>query len=356
MEDHKQKALLISLSAFCVLGHFLSPPDWVFAHEFLFKLTYLPIVLSAIWIGRGFSLQLTALFCVVYIFHIYVHLFHHPGHHHVASIALDLGLYFAVAWMTGSLSDRQKSISKRLSVAYEDLKDKTHTLVEFEERARKTERLRTMGELAGTVAHEIRTPLSGIQGAVEIITSPSSSDEAKAKFSKTVFAEVQRINGVVEDFLKIGREGLGEKETFLLSEFLKDSITLLEPILKKKNMVIELDISPNVKVLSNKDQLKQVVINLVMNAFYACQNKDGRLSMVCRGDMDHVLITDNGIGIPEALRDRLFQAFQTGRANGNGLGLYLSRNIMRSLDGELSLVDSQPGHTQFKLSFPKGAV
>ena len=229
-----QKTILSLVSVLCVLGHFLSPPSWTFAHEFLFKFTYVPIVFSALWVGRSFALWLTILFCLAYVFHIFFQLYHHPAHHDVFSITLDLGLYFVVAWVAGSLSDHQRSTSERLSIAYKDLREKTQALVEFEERARKTERLRTMGELAGTVAHEIRTPLSGIQGAVEIITSKNSSEDIKEKFSKTVFREVERINGVVEDFLKLGKEGKAEKESFDLRFFVSESMTLLEPILKKK--------------------------------------------------------------------------------------------------------------------------
>lgn len=344
-----QKISLILISLLCVTGHFLTPPSWIFAHEFLFKLTYVPIVLSALWVGRWFSLQLTTLFCLVYVFHIFLQLYHHPAHHHVFSITLDLGLYFVVAWLTGSLSDHQKSISERLSTAYQDLREKTQALVDFEERARKTERLRTMGELAGTVAHEIRTPLSGIQGAVEIIVSEKSSHDAKQKFSKTVFQEVERINGVVENFLKIGKEGSPEKEEFNLSEFIDESTTLLEAVLKKKNIRLDIDVDEKCTAFSNRNQLKQVIINLVMNAFQACSPNKGIIRVFSDDECAGLSITDNGGGVSKEFREKLFEPFESDRHDGNGLGLYLSRNIMKSLGGELNLVHSEPGNTTFQI-------
>ncbi len=344
-----QKISLALISLVCIFGHFFSPPSWVFAHEFLFKLTYVPIVLSAIWVGRWFSLQLTTLFCLAYVFHIFIQLYHHPAHHHIFSIALELGVYFVVAWLTGSLSDHQKSVSERLSAAYRDLREKTKSLVEFEEQAKKSERLRTMGELAGTVAHEIRTPLSGIQGAVEIITSESTSDETKEKFSKTVFKEVERINGVVENFLKLGKDEKPEKEEFNLREFVDESTTLLEPVLKKNKIRLEVDVDKTLNVFSHKNQLKQIVINLVMNAYHACRQHEGVIRIYSDDPCDSLMITDNGCGIAEDFKERLFHPFESNRANGNGLGLYLSRNIMKSLGGDLSLLESEPGNTTFQI-------
>jgi polar amino acid transport system substrate-binding protein len=344
---HKISLILISL--ICIFGHFFSPPSWVFAHEFLFKLTYVPIVLSALWAGRWFSLQLTTLFCLAYVFHIFIQLYHHPAHHHILSIVFELGIYFVVAWLTGSLSDHQRGISESLSSAYRDLKEKTKILVEFEERARKTERLRTMGELAGTVAHEIRTPLSGIQGAVEIITSSTSSDETKEKFSKTVFQEVERINGVVENFLKLGREGKPEKEELNLRKFIDESTTLLEPVLKKKNIKLDIHIDQTCNIFSNNNQLKQVIINLVMNAYYACDQHDGVIRIYSDDPYDSLSVTDNGKGIDESFEEQLFQPFESNRDDGNGLGLYLSRNIIKSLGGDLILLKSEPGNTTFQI-------
>jgi polar amino acid transport system substrate-binding protein len=229
------------------------------------------------------------------------------------------------------------------------LKEKTKILVEFEERARKTERLRTMGELAGTVAHEIRTPLSGIQGAVEIITSSTSSDETKEKFSKTVFQEVERINGVVENFLKLGREGKPEKEELNLRKFIDESTTLLEPVLKKKNIKLDIHIDQTCNIFSNNNQLKQVIINLVMNAYYACDQHDGVIRIYSDDPYDSLSVTDNGKGIDEYFKEQLFQPFKSNRDDGNGLGLYLSRNIIKSLGGDLILLKSEPGNTTFQI-------
>lgn len=258
-----------------------------------------------------------------------------------------------VSWITGTLSDHQKRTSQTLVLAYRDLKEKTEALVEFEANARKTERLKTMGELAGTVAHEIRTPLSGIQGAVEIIVSEKSSAEAKIKFSKTVYQEVKRINGVVESFLQLGKEQTSQKDIVNLRSFLLDSTTLIEPVLKKKNIRLEINVPENMSIKVEKNQLKQVLINLVMNASRACEGQGDRVEICWDSALEGIMVKDNGVGVPEEIKPHLFQAFTTGRKDGHGLGLYLSRNIMRALDGELSLLHSERGRTEFLITLPQ---
>lgn len=353
MRNKKHVSILFALSSLCVLGHLFSPPSWGFAHSFLFKFTYLPIVLSAIWFGRWLALQITTLFCLVYVFHIFIQLYDH-AHHHVSTTFLDMGLYFVVAWITGWLSDQQKEVACNLREAYEVLKEKTALLLEFEKNARKNERLKTMGELAGTVAHEVRTPLSALQGAVEIVVSDKSDVQTRKKFSKTIFQEVQRINQVVGDFLKLGQEQNLQLEVLNLKEFIANGFTLLLPVLKKKNIEFLMDVQEDITVVAHKDQFKQVLINLVMNSVTAITADKGKVEIKAKQEDGKVviMIIDDGNGVPVDLKNEIFRAFVTHSKDGSGLGLYLSRNIIRSFEGELCLYKSRPGHTEFRIELP----
>lgn len=350
MRNWRQISILITLSTICVLGHMFSPPSWGLAHDFLFKFTYLPIVLSAIWYGRWFALQMTTLFCLLYLFHIFVQLYHH-SHHNVFSILLDLGLYFIVAWITGRLSDAQKEKTFHLNQAYKDLKEKTALVLEFEKNARKNERLKIMGELAGTVAHEVRTPLSALQGAVEIVASEKSDDETRKKFSQTVFEEVQRINKVVGNFLKLGQEQNVKTELIPLKKFLLENMIFLKPLLNKKKIELITEIPEELSVLAYKDQLKQVFLNMILNSSEWIKGDDGRIVVRAHQEQEKVFISiiDNGQGVSEELLDRIFDPFVTGRKDGSGLGLYISRNILRSFGGDLTLTSSRSGETVFSI-------
>lgn len=353
MKISKQLKVLLFISIICILGHLFSPPSWEYAHDFLFKFTYLPIILSAIWYGRWFAIQISTVFCLVYLFHIYTQLYH--THHHIFSILLDLSLYFLVAWVTGHLSDLQKKSAHHLEKTYIALKEKTALLLEFEKNALKNERLKVMGELAGTIAHEVRTPLSGIQGAVEIVVNEKSDSDTKKKFTNTIFQEIQRINQVVSGFLKIGQKDNSQMKSLNLKDFFSDCLTLLIPVLKKKNIELSINIPENLTVNTHHDQFKQVIINLVMNSVAALSKEPRHIQLKAWDDDINVFISieDNGKGVPEKLKEVIFNAFESDSKDGSGLGLYLSKNIIQSFQGDLTLYQSEPGHTEFRIQLPK---
>ncbi len=347
----KHLYIVTILSIVCILGHILSPPSWSNAHDFLFKFTYFPIILASIWFGRWFSVQLVALFCLVYVFHIVIQLYHH-SHHHIFSIVLDLGLYFLVGWITGVLSDSQRLYSQKLSKAYDDLKEKTALLLEFEKNARKTARMNLMGEMASTVAHEVRTPLSGLQGSIEIITSANSTAETKKKFSAIVFKEVERINQVVSSFLALGQENQTKQEPVQFKEVFDDIQLFISPSFAKKRVRLDVNISDNPEVISAKDQLKQIFLNLLMNALNAVDSNTGEVSVISRFENSELVIdvSDNGSGIPEDVQQRLFEPFATGNSSdGSGLGLFISKNLVESFGGTLQLKKTSSAGTEFEV-------
>ena len=346
-------ANLLALSGICVLGHFFCPPEYTTIHEFLFKLTYLPIVLAALWGSRKLALTLTALFCLVYVFHIFEHLFHH-GYPHIFSSLMELVLYFLVAWIVGGLGDEQKTHSQKLTEAYSSLKEKTAMLLEFEQHALKNERMKTMGELAGTIAHEIRTPLSALQGAVEIVCTPSTDAPTREHFGSMIYKEVARLNQVVQDFLNIGRQVPLNLESVNLVEIAKACIDLLSPIASKKGITLHLERSQDIFGMARADQLTQVFLNLMMNSITAIGATNGQVWIklkMLEGNC-HIEVEDTGRGVDPSVQSRLFEPFATGHKEGTGLGLYLSRNLVRSFGGDLSYDKQQSSVTRFVLTLP----
>ena len=350
---HKHFLILTVICILCVCGHFLSPPSWGFMHEFLFKFTYLPIILAAIWYGRWFAFKLVIFFCIIYLLHIFTQLYHH-AHHNTYSIFFDLGLYFMIAWVTGHLSDKEKQKSLSLKDAYATLREKTELLVEYEDNARNNERYKVMGELAGTVAHEVRTPLSALQGAVEIVTSPETNDDSKKKFTSIIFSEIQRIDGVIKNFLNLGKSQTSSLKSIQLATFFNECQILLQPIVNKNKIKFNINIPSNISVYANENQLKQVIINLIVNSVSATKHSQGEINisaMQCESNI-HISISDNGSGINNDFEDKLFSPFNTTKSDGSGLGLYLSRNIIRSFDGELNFNRDNKDYTEFTIILP----
>ena len=259
-----------------------------------------------------------------------------------------------IAWVTGFLSEKEKQKSISLKNAYAALREKTELLVEYEDNARNNERYKIMGELAETVAHEVRTPLSALQGAVEIVTSEKSDDQVKKKFSKTIFTEIQRINDVIKDFLDLGKIQVPSLKTLNLKSFLSECLNLLQPVLNKNNIKLSIDIPSHLNIFVNENQLKQVIINLIINSVAAISHTHGQINITAEeaDGFNYISFIDNGEGIKEKDIINLFIPFSTTKKDGSGLGLYLSRNIIRSFGGELDFNKEHLNDTQFIVKLP----
>jgi signal transduction histidine kinase len=349
----KKKVLLFILITICVLGHILSPPTWIFAHEFLFKFTHFPIVLSAIFWGRWFAIKLSLFFCIIYLFHIFLQLSPHC-HHSEFAIFLDLLLYFVIAWVTGHLSEKQKGYSNVLKEKNEDLKEKTSLLINFREESKQADRYKIMAELSGAVAHEVRTPLSALQGAVEIILSEKTKADKKEKFGKMIFSEIKRINNVVEQFLELGTKHNEEIEGVELKEVIDELGSLLLPTFEKKKLQLEYKIEPKIFASIQSKALKQVLINLLMNALDASnENSYVRLLLDYTENVICLRVQDQGSGISDKIKSQLFEPFITGKENGAGLGLYLSKNIIDGSGGSLILEKSDEQGSVFLIKLKR---
>ncbi len=347
-----KNSLILLLAIACILGHLLTPACHHWIHDFFFKFTYLPIVLMSIWYGLRPSLLLTLLFSVVYLYHIIFQLSGHDGHD--SSPMLELVLYFLVCIVTGLLSDRQRKQNALLNGAYGALREKTEALVAFEKQVIENEKLRVMGEMAASIAHEVRTPLSALQGAVEVVVSEGSDSATRKKFSKMVYQEIERINRVVGNFLKLGQSNSITEAELKLQECLQDMAELMSAMLRKHGVSLELKVGAEIRLRCSEDGLKQILINLIMNAVQAMADKAGRLCISAKVDHEicKVSVEDNGPGIPLEEQSQIFTAFFSKKAGGSGLGLYISSNLATSMGGDLQLQESKAGKTVFCISLP----
>jgi signal transduction histidine kinase len=140
-----------------------------------------------------------------------------------------------------------------------------------------------------------------------------------------------------------------------ISELLDDVVRLVRLKLARAKVEMRLEDSPmDLVVMADKGQLQQALLNLILNALTAMPD-GGLLSIdVEKGDGHRVVICvrDSGGGIPEELRDRIFESFLTGRKEGTGLGLAISKRILKSHDGDLELLESSEQGTTFRLILP----
>ena len=223
----------------------------------------------------------------------------------------------------------------------------------------RSQRLASLGSLAAGVAHEIRNPLSSIKGFATYFKERTSAHPADHETAAVMISEVERLNRVVGQLLELARPVEIVKKPIALDFFLKQSATLVRTRAAEKQIAVHVDdLDPELTLTADSDRIKQVLLNLYLNAIDAMEAGQGRLTVsACSSVKDPgVLITvaDNGIGItPEAL-PQVFNPYYTGKSTGTGLGLAIVHNIMEAHAGDVSVASTPGKGTTFTLFFPEG--
>lgn len=233
------------------------------------------------------------------------------------------------------------------ALAYEELVHTRDQLV-------KVEKLATMGEFATEVAHEIKNPLQAIKAFSELINEKYKDKEFREKFSKLVTAEVDRIDNFVRQLVKVAHPLPPKLDIVDINELLTSVLELMENDLANNNISVkkQYDINP-VRIQADKDQLKQVFLNIITNAIDAMKNSRNRLLTVSTFSIQSnaiVKIADTGCGIPPDSISRLFNPLFTTKEKGSGLGLSIVDTIIKNHKGKLD-VESKIGEgTTFIIS------
>ncbi len=222
-------------------------------------------------------------------------------------------------------------------------------IVEYEKKLNIKEKLETIGELSASLAHEIRNPLSNIKESSKILYEELKEGHKDHPMFNLLFDEIDRLNKLVNKFLKYAKIGNANFETIKLNDF-KEELYLIDP--KYKNVLF--DNFGGVTLVAEKNSLKEIFINLIENSFDAIKNKeDGVVRVIYERDknFDILRFIDNGIGIDEKLKNRLFQPFTTNKEKGIGLGLSIVYRIIKDeYKGEIDF-ESKEGLTEFVLKF-----
>ena len=193
------------------------------------------------------------------------------------------------------------------------------------------------------MAHEIRNPLGSIRGTAEILRDGVAADDPKQEFAAILIREVDRLNRVLEDFLRFERPEPVEPGRFVLQEVINDVLDLTRQQAVRNNVEVVAELGDEIDIPGQGEQVKQALLNLVLNALQAMPN-GGILKVSLRSlpQEVHVLVSDNGPGIVAEDRERIFNPFVTTRDSGTGLGLAITQRIVQGHGGRIVL-DSQPG-------------
>jgi signal transduction histidine kinase len=229
-------------------------------------------------------------------------------------------------------------------------------LVALRKRLAVTERIAARREIARQVAHEIKNPLLPIRASVETLRrlrarNDPAFDEYFDEATRTVLDEVARITHIVGEFTRFARLPAPEPAPFDAGEAVRSVVSLHA----STGAPIDLEVEPCPELNADRDQLVQVVTNLVQNAQQALMGRaDGRVKVRVGRELDRFVlsVSDNGPGVAPEMRSRLFEPYATNKAEGTGLGLAIVQRIVAEHGGEISFHDAPQGGALFEVKLP----
>ncbi|MCB9257885.1 MAG: hypothetical protein H6612_00915 [Ignavibacteriales bacterium] len=226
----------------------------------------------------------------------------------------------------------------------------------LENQIQRKERMVAMGELASGVAHEIRNPLNTISTITQQLNKDFEPIENKEEFktlSNLVANEVKRINQTVQSFLRFSKPEKISPSEFLLSELITQIENQYKLMLKEKSITFSHNLNWDGIVKWDRNQIQQVIMNLVQNSFDSIENK-GEISIESFKQNEDIIIKikDNGPGIPSHILNKIFNLYFTTKAKGTGIGLSIVQKIIMEHGGIINVESEENNGTEFSIKLP----
>ncbi len=255
-----------------------------------------------------------------------------------------------IGFSTSLLRDESGDVIGAIGIMKELTKIK-----EEEEGLRREDRLVALGEMAAGMAHEIRNPLAGIRTGVEYLGR--FLDEDKAEAVTMIIREIKRLNRIVTDMTSYANRPPIKLDKTAITEIIDISLGFLKNEIEERNIEIIKGYDKNIpSVFLDSDQIREVFDNILMNAMQATE-KNGKIIVTTGTDESgknvEVRITDNGCGISEADRERIFNPFFTTKKGGTGLGLSICYRIVSEHNGYMVISSKKGKGTTVKVVLPR---
>lgn len=336
--------LIVALTVFI-------PGSNVTAHNILHHLNFLPLMMAGMLFGwRGASI--TALFAaLVNAPLIAQHWLEWPLD--AKDQVVELSIFSAAGLIAGYLSDRERAQRRDLERTRHELESVYLELRENIAEMKKAERLSAAGQLAASLAHEIRNPLASISGAAGILQRGAAPEEHLRDSLDIIRKESQRLNKLLTGFLNFAKPRSPRLQRTDPDSLLLSVVSQASHTAQQGRIALEFTPQPGSEIECDPEQLKQVLLNLVINAIEASPaDSQIHLRSIKNGGCIAIEVEDHGNGISDAIAEHIYDPFFTTKPGGTGLGLAISSMIVSQHNGTLSCCTNSAGGTTFRIELP----
>lgn len=222
-----------------------------------------------------------------------------------------------------------------------------------EDRLREQESLARLGEMAAVIAHEVKNPLAGISGAIQIIGARLPEESRERKIVGDIIERIEGLNARIQDMLLFARPRPPHPVPIPVKELLRSSAEHVGSSAEFSKIEVDIQ-TEDVTVMADPAMMKEVLLNLLINAAQA-MNGQGRVMITAARHGDRhcrIEVVDSGPGVPPEMEDRLFAPFVTTKHKGTGLGLPIARRVVRDHGGEIELVNRPAPGACFAILLP----
>jgi signal transduction histidine kinase len=236
----------------------------------------------------------------------------------------------------------------------ERLKDQLDENKRLQEQARHMEKLALAGEIAAGIAHEIRNPLTVVQGYLQLMSTKCQKRCNNEESYDLLIDEIKRANHIISDFLRFSRPDKPKKAMTDLNEIIEDTVSLVYGEALRRSVKLFVYPAPDLpKLRLDRDQMIQVFLNLFRNAVQAMPN-GGTISVYTEIRKEYIVakIIDSGVGMQPEVSEKIFSPFFTTKEEGTGLGLAITQSIIFSHRGNITVETIPSQGTEFTLTFP----
>ena len=326
-----------------------------------YPIYYLPVVTAALYCGPWMTLLWTFVSSAAYCSYLYPALLEYElTPEAIPHLVLRVMFFFLAAMIVNRFAEHSRHQTGLYRELAERLAETNRRLEQAQAEARRSERLAALGQLSAGLAHEIRNPLGVIKGSAEMLTQKlQQSDELARELAGYISSEVNRLSALVTEFLDFARPLHAELHPTDLTALLDRVLKTVADRWTGKPVTVERDYASNVPPISMDESLcEQAFLNLVQNAYEAMEENGGALRVtVTPTTRDgragaEVRFSDTGPGVPEELREEIFNPFVTTKKAGVGLGLSIVSKIVDGHHGSIHVENGRPGGAVFTLFFP----